>query len=178
MKEPWELYPAIWKSKAAFFAYLRGGLRLMWSRYPAKLEWKKGQLFPPPSGYTGRAKKLGTCHYCKSDFPGSNLEVDHIEQAGQCNSWESAGTFLKRLLDANDNWVLACKPCHKIKSFAERTGASFEEALIEKNVIAFMKKSKDEVVAFCKKNGYSESTLRNATQRRQAVSEILSKESK
>lgn len=172
MKEPWELYPDIWKSKATFFAYLRGGLRLMWSRYPAKLAWKKGQLFTPPKGYTGRAKKLGTCHYCKSNFPGSNLEVDHIEQAGQCNSWETASVFMQRLLDVNNNWVLACKPCHKVKSFAERNGQSFDEALLEKEVIAFMKQPKEEVVAFCIRNGYNLPALRNAEQRRKAVHSI------
>lgn len=176
-KEPWELHPELWKTKAAFFAYLRGGLRLIWSRYPAKLAWKKDQLFPPPASYSGRAKKLGTCYYCKESFPGSNLEVDHVSQAGQCTSWETSADFLKKLLDCNDNWVLACKPCHKIKSYAERTGMDFQRALVEKSVIAWLKKPVAEVLAFCTKRGYSKDALRNAEQRRKALTEILSKES-
>lgn len=172
MKEPWETYPEIWKTQASFFTYLRGAIRLIWSRYPAKLAWKQKQLSDPPPEYTGRAKKLGTCHYCQAKFPGSRLEVDHVSQAGQCNSWETAFQFLRKLLDANNNWVLACKPCHKVKSFAERNGQNFEEALLEKEVIAFMKRPKEEVVAFCIRNGYSSPALRNAEQRRKAVHAI------
>lgn len=175
MKEPWEAHPEIWKTQASFFTYLRGGLRLIWSRYPAKLAWKKAQMSDPPRGYTGRAKKLGLCHYCNGIFPASNLEVDHVLQAGTCNSWDTAANFLKRLLDTNDNWVLACKPCHKVKSFAERSGKSFEDALIEKRVITFSKLPIPEVVAFCKKNGYNDPVLKNAEQRRKALTEIMSR---
>lgn len=175
-KEPWEQHPEIWKSKSAFFVYLRGGLRLLWSRYPAKLAWKKDKLVDPPEGYTGRAKKLGKCHYCTEMFPASKLEVDHLEQAGQCNSWETAFQFLRKLLDVNDNWVLACKDCHKIKSHAERIGKSFKEAMLEKKVIAFMKRPKNEVIDFCVQHGYNLPALSNSKQRRVAVTSILTKE--
>lgn len=175
-KEPWELYPAIWKSRAAFFTYLRGQIRLTWSRFPAKQEWKKAQLVDPPAGYTGRAKKLGKCNYCGEMFAASSLEVDHVEQAGECNSWATAAQFLQRLLDCNDNWCLACKPCHKIKSFAERLGVTFEEARLQKRVIEMMKKDKDAIVAFCVKNGYNERSLTNAAKRKLAVESILRKE--
>lgn len=176
-KEPWELYPGIWKSKAAFFAYLRGGLRLIWSRFPPKLEWKKGQMSPtPPAGYKGRGKTFGKCHYCSDIFTASSLEVDHVHQAGTCNSWDTAQEFLHNLLDCNDNWVLACKPCHKVKSYAERMGTSFETALVEKRVIDIMKKGKQEVLDFCQSRGYNSVTLTNDAKRRAAVAEILSKE--
>lgn len=175
-REPWELHPELWKTKASFFTYLRGGLRLIWSRYPAKLAWKKLQLTDPPPGYSGRAKKLGRCHYCNNSFAASSLEVDHVSQAGQCTGWDTAAEFLHKLLDCNDNWVLACKPCHKIKSLAERKNVGFEEAMIEKKVIAFVKRPVDEVVAFCIKNGYTKAMLRNAASRRQAVCAIYSKE--
>lgn len=174
-QEPWELYPSIWKSKASFFTYLRGQLRLTWSRYPAKLQWKSKQLVLPPKGYTGRAKKLGKCSYCEQMFAASSLEVDHKAQAGTCNSWESAQTFFHNLLNCNDNWCLACKPCHKVKSLAERNGTSFEEARLEKQVIEFIKQPTKTVVEFCVKNGYNERSLTNATKRRTAVTEILNR---
>lgn len=171
--EPWELYPAIWKSKAAFFTYLRGQIRLTWSRFPAKLKWKAAQMVNPPKGYTGRAKKLGKCSYCNKMLPASSIEVDHIEQAGECNSWETAARFLRNLLDCNDNWCLACKPCHKIKSYAERMGIGLEEARLQKRVIEIMKKDKCEVLAFCQRNGYNSSSLSNETKRKVAVETIL-----
>lgn len=175
MKEPWEQYPGIWKSKTAFFTYLRGQIRLTWSRFPAKLKWKAAQMVKPPAGYTGRAKSLGKCAYCGEMFAASTLEVDHIDQAGECNSWETAAQFLRRLLDCNDNWCLACKPCHKIKSFAERAGVSFEEARLQKLVIEKMK-DKETVMNFLLKRGYSSQQLSNEGKRRTCLETELRKE--
>lgn len=172
-QEPWELYPTLWKSQAAFFTYLRGQIRLTWSRFPAKLKWKSAQMVSPPKDYTGRAKKLGKCNYCGLFHAASSLEVDHIEQAGVCNSWETAAQFLRRLLDCNENWCLACKPCHKIKSYAEKEGISFEEARLQKRVIEFCKQPTTKVVEFCLQNGYNERSLTNAEKRRNAVEAIL-----
>jgi len=134
-------------------------------------------MVTPPPGYTGRAKKLGTCTYCGESFAASTLEVDHKDQAGECNSWETAAQFMRKLLDCNDNWCLACKPCHKIKSFAERQGISFEEARLEKRAIEFMKQPKQVIVEFCIKNGYNRHSLTNADKRREAVTEILKRSS-
>jgi 5-methylcytosine-specific restriction endonuclease McrA len=175
-KEPYELYPTIWKNSSSFFTYLRGAIRSIWSRFPAKLEWKKQQLVDPPKGYTGRAKKLGECHYCKEMFPASRLEVDHVEMAGKCNSWETANEFLYKLLDCNDNWVLACKPCHKCKSLAERKGISFEEALLQKRVIEICKKPKQEILAFLQERGYTGDQISNAAKRRKCVEDELRKQ--
>lgn len=172
-KEPWEVYPEIWKNKSAFFTYLRGGIRQIWSRYPGKLAWKKSVLVDPPSTYLGRAKKLGQCHYCNEFFSASSTEVDHVEQAGSCNSWDTAAEFLHALLDCDSNWVLACKPCHKIKSYAERQGIPFEEAMTAKRVIEFMKYDTKDLLVFCKRYGYNADTLGNATKRKAALTAIF-----
>lgn len=175
-KEPWQLYPSIWKNETAFFTYLRGQLRLIWSRYPPKLDFKKAQMVAPPAGYTGRAKKLGKCHYCGEFHAASNLEVDHVHQAGKCNSWQTAYEFLHKLLDANGNWVLACKPCHKVKSYAERMNISFEKAWAAKRAIEFLKNEKKKVVDFCVAHGYNVSSLNTVAKRREAVEAIYLKE--
>jgi hypothetical protein len=173
-KEPWELYPTIWKTKAAFFTYLRGHLRLLWSRYPAKLKWKQSKLVTPPLGYTGRAKKLGQCHYCGEWHAASMLEVDHVHAAGQCNSWETAQQFLRNLLDCNDNWVLADKVCHKIKSYSEAHDLTFEQARTAKTVIDLMKPAnKQKMLDLLSKNAYN---CKNSAERKKALIEILTKE--
>lgn len=148
---------------------------MIWSRYPAKLVWKQKQLVAPPPGYTGRAKKLGQCSYCKEFFAASSLEVDHKSQAGSLNSWESVTTFVQKLLDTNENWVLACKPCHKIKSYAERTSKDFHEALAEKQAIAFLKRDRSEVLAYLQGFGYNANSLKNNQQRRKALVEVFSR---
>lgn len=171
--EPWEKYPTIWKNKTAFFTYLRGHLRLLWSRYPAKLKWKQAQMVKPPKGYTGRAKTLGKCHYCSEMFAASHLEVDHVLQAGTCNSWETSTEFLYKLLDCNDNWVLACKPCHKIKSYSEKQGISFEEAQMEKKIIEFCKQPKQIVLDFLAEHQYNGGSVSSAPKRRKLVEQIF-----
>lgn len=174
-KQPWELYPHIWKNETAFFTYLRGHLRLLWSRYPAKNDWKESQMVKPPKGYTGRAKSLGKCYYCNEMFAKSHLEVDHVQQAGTCNSWETAQIFLYKLLDCNDNWVLACKPCHKIKSYAERHDMAFDEAMLEKQIIEFCKKPKQKVLDFLAEHQYTGISVSSAAKRRKLV-ELIFKE--
>ena len=171
--EPWEKHPDLWKNQTAFFTYLRGHLRLLWSRYPAKNKWKDAQMVKPPKGYTGRAKSMGKCYYCSEMFAKSHLEVDHVQQAGTCNSWETATEFLYKLLDCNDNWVLACKPCHKVKSLAEKRGISFEEASLEKRIIEICKKPKQEVLDFLSQHQYNGSSVSTAAKRRVLVEKIL-----
>lgn len=173
MKEPWELYPEIWKTEASFFTYLRGHLRQIWSRYPAKLKWKGEQAIKPPLEYTGRAKKLCKCYYCQELFPISSTEVDHSEMAGQCNSWETAYQFLYKLLDCKTEWRITCKPCHKIKSYAERTGLSFEDARAAKAAIEFVKKDKKLVLAFLEANGYNGDSVSSAPKRKKLVDKLF-----
>lgn len=176
--EPWEAYPSLWKNQTAFFTYLRGAIRRIWSTYAPKLKFKQSQLVTPPKGYTGRAKKLGKCHYCSQMFAASNLEVDHVQQAGTCNSWETAYQFMYNLLDCNNNWVLACKPCHKVKSYAERSGLDFKEAMAEKEAIAFIKShNTKQQLDFIKQSLYNVGPTNNAKQRRAALVEIFKKES-
>jgi len=175
LKAPWELYPEIWCNQSAFFTYLRGNLRKIWSLYPAKLKWKASKLVNPPADYAGRAKKLGQCEYCLQMFAASHLEVDHKDMAGQCNSWETASEFLYKLLDCNDNWKLTCKPCHKIKSNAERKGLSFEDSAIDKEVIRICKEEKlEDVIDFIESYNYNgDYKTNNASNRRKAVEDIL-----
>lgn len=174
-KEPWEVYD-IWKSKQAYFTWLRGQIRKIWNFYPAKLKWKQSKLVTPPKGYTGRAKKLGECHYCKEMFAASHLEVDHVEMAGKCNSWETSAEFLYKLLDCNDNWVLSCKPCHKIKSLSERNNISFEQAALDKRVIEFGKLPKEKQLAFLQEHNYTGDIVSNAAKRKVLINEIFLKE--
>lgn len=174
-RQPWQAHPAIWPTESSFFVWLRGQIRRIWSTYPPKIVFKNSLLMPPPPDYRGRAKKLGECHYCGQHFPGSSLEVDHVQQVGNCTSWAAAKQYLETALECNNNWTLACRPCHKIKSYAERQGLSFQQAAAEKKAIEWMKKPVKEVLAFCAEHGYNAKLLTNAAKRREALSEIFKK---
>jgi hypothetical protein len=172
-KEPWEAYPTIWKTKAAFFTYLRGHLRQIWSRYPAKLTWKKAQGVKPPADYTGRAKTLCKCFYCGEFFPISSTEVDHVKMAGSCNDWDTAKEFLHNLLDCSGEWRITCKPCHKVITYAERMGVTFEESVAMKKAIEFMKEDKQVVLDFLASHGYNGPSVSTAAKRKKLVEQLF-----
>lgn len=141
--KPWEEYPEFWKTEAAFWSYLRGALRRgIWEKSPIKLDFKNKACHKPPEGYTGRAKSGVICPLI-SEFVGkSKTEVDHILGNKPLTSFEDILPFILHLVPPKGSLQLVDKEAHKIKSYAERRGISFEEARIEKQVIAWLKENK------------------------------------
>lgn len=132
----------IWKTKAEFFKYIRGTLRMGWKRYPLKIEYRNSMVVPnfEGSGVTNpRVKKVGMCEICQNWFPQSALETDHIKPCGTIRDWETAGTFLHNMFCDKDNLRLLCQICHGQITYAERMGMSMEDAIIEKQCVAFGK---------------------------------------
>lgn len=170
----WELYPHIWKTKAAFFAWLRGALRrALWERYPVKLYYKNKATHNPPMSYTGRAKKLGKCSLSGEVLPKSQLEVDHKTGHVSLTDWTDLEPFIHHLLCTEHEMQLVSKEAHKIKSYAERMGISYEEAAIEKQVIAFSKLSVDEQKKELLEHGYTE--INNASDRKRSYRRLLAR---
>lgn len=143
---PWEDPNSIWKTKAQYFTWLRGSLRKLWSDYPLRREWKKTELRPVTKQeraggkFHPSTKNVGQCVFCKQWFPGSKLQVDHITSSDGCHSYETASTFLWHCCGlTSDMFQLACVPCHKIETFREAQGISFEQARTVKQAIAIQK---------------------------------------
>lgn len=139
-KKLWELYPDIWPTKASFFTFLRGSLRrALWEKYPVKLQFKNEQCKPPPVGYTGRAKSGANCSLTGIWEGKSKLEVDHIKGNVSLQEWDDVLPFIQHLCASKDNLQLVTKEAHKIKSYADRHGITFEEASIIKEAIQICK---------------------------------------
>ena len=142
MVKLWELYPDIWKTKSSFFTWLRGNIRrAFWEKYPVKFQFKDERCTPPPEDYTGRAKSGAICALTGDWFAKSHLEVDHVEGNVSLNEWEDVLPFIEHMLTTKDNMQLVSKEAHKAKSYAEKQGISFEDAVVEKKAIAHMKKN-------------------------------------
>lgn len=140
-QEPWEYYPEVWPTKAYFFSWLRGGLRrAIWEKYPPKIIFKKSQLTKPPEGYTGKAKSGAVCALTGVWTGNSKLQVDHIEGEASFRDWCDIESFVRHLCTNNENMQLVEIEAHKIKSYAERQGISFEDAMFEKKYILPFKK--------------------------------------
>jgi len=71
-----------------------------------------------------------------------------------------------------DKLQVLCHTCHDSKSLQSKLGCTFDEALLEKRVIAQLKK-KAETLDILKKNGYSGVEVSNETKRRNLLRQIL-----
>lgn len=146
-KEPWEQCPDVWKTKAQFFQWMRGQMRRAWSRHPVKVAYMAQHRKRVPLGRITTKNPQGLvwgcqCEHCKQEFKQTECEVDHIDAAGSFKGWEDFEAWMHKLMHINfDSIRIVCKECHRIISYAERTGMTFEEAKLEKKVIAFTKLS-------------------------------------
>lgn len=137
-------YPHIFKNKTAFYTYVRGGLRRsVWNRHPVKIEFikqnRKRIKNPNPRGKTDSVFGA-TCALCNNDYPLSNIEVDHISGDVSLLCFDDLSNFLFHLsVVTSDDLQLVCKPCHKIKSYADKQQIGFSEAKIIKQAIEIEK---------------------------------------
>jgi len=148
IKEPWKEWPDIWSSKAKFMSYLRGGIRrAIWNRSPIKhsvIHKKRKRVL---NGKTGNMVWGGTCYICKQDFVASQLQVDHIKGEHSLKELSDIQSFVEAMTClSEDDLDTICEVCHQFKSHAERKRLSFEEAVIDKKAIEFMKKPVKDVV--------------------------------
>jgi hypothetical protein len=173
--EPWKWYPHLFPTEAKFWTWLRGGLRRgLWEKSPIKLDFKNKSCSKPPEDYTGRAKSGQYC-YLTGEWEGkSKLEVDHIEGNVSLTSVEDILKFVLHLIPPPDNMALVKKEAHKIKSYAERMGITFEEAVAEKKAIQLQKQKTDR--KWLEHRGVIPES--NATKRRKQIVEWLLNEEK
>ena len=178
MINPWETPEGkvVWKTEAQYWQWLRGALRRLWSDYPLRKVWKQSQLRPVTKEereaklYHSSTKNVGQCSFCKEWMAGSKLECDHLVESDGCTSKETAESFLWHCggLTAKD-FRLACKPCHKTQSYSQRSGLSFEDSLIEKQVIAICKAKEDKSWLLSK--GVTPAS--NSAKRKQQIREVM-----
>tara|TARA_R110000772_G_scaffold145332_1_gene255166 strand:+ start:960 stop:1547 length:588 start_codon:yes stop_codon:yes gene_type:complete len=146
---PWEQLPDVWETKAQYFQWLRGQMRKAWSRHPVKNAYKMSRRVRAAVGK--KTDKLSglpqivwalPCDQCAGTFPQNDVEVDHIIRAGSFREWAECEQWLMGLMQINfASLQLLCKPCHKVKSYAETHNLTFEDAQAEKAGIAFIKEN-------------------------------------
>lgn len=165
---PWEDYPEVWPTKAMFFSWLRGALRrYAWAKHPIKFKFKNEVCGPPPKGYTGKARSGAYCALTGVWTGKSQLEVDHKEGHASLNDWDDIEGFVMHLVRfRKEDLQLVSKEAHKVKSYAERMGISFDEAVLEKKVIAFTKQSPELQKAALRKLGATDESLSSAPKRK------------
>ena len=138
----------VWKTESAYMSWLRGGIRrYLWSKNPVKLEFiKQNRVKIPNPNPRGKVKEVwgGVCALTGNTYPIGDMEVDHKEGNHSLKTLDDLVPFVKGIVMITlDDLQLVSKEAHKIKSYAEKQGISFEEAKIEKEVIELIKQKKD-----------------------------------
>ena len=147
-KKLWEIYPHIWSSESAYMSWLRGGLRrYLWSKNPVKLEFiKQNRIKIPNPNPKGKVKEVwgGVCALTGETHVIGDMEVDHISGNHSLKTLDDLVPFVKGIVMVTlEDLQLVSKEAHKIKSYAEKQGISFEEARAEKFALQLIKEKKD-----------------------------------
>ena len=141
MSNPWDVPGVPWKTESAFYGWVRGQLRKGWSRHPVKNLLIQNNRFKKDNG-KGRKTWHLECSICKEDTPQTKIQIDHIHPAGSLKTTEDIGKFVERLYFVTFDTIRpVCIPCHEVLTFAERKGITFDEAVVEKQVVDIMKKN-------------------------------------
>lgn len=138
------------------------------------MQFKNEGCSKPPEDYKGRAKSGAYCELTGEWTGKSLLEVDHKIGNVKFTDWEDVLPFILHLCCDKNEMALVNKEAHKIKSYAERMGISFEDAVIQKEIISICKAKKD--VAWLKERGIIPAG--NAKKRREQIQEEMKRESK
>ena len=176
-KKMWELYPEHWKSESAYMSWIRGGLRrYLWSKNPVKLDFiKENRIKIPNPNPRGKVKEVwgGVCALTGETFVIGGMEVDHKQGNHSLKTMDDLVPFFEGIVMVKkEDLQLVSKEAHKIKSYSEKEGVSFEQALAEKKAIKLIKDKVDKQFLI-DHNVTPESTQ---ARRRQQIVEVLMKE--
>jgi len=152
MKNPWESYPDIWKTQSAFMCWCRGGIRRsLWNKSPIKINFIKKhriRIANPKKTKRSPAEVWGAkCELCSKFFVLKEIQVDHKVGNHSLIEISDIQSFIESIVMVEENDLqLICKGCHKIKTYSERMGISFEKAEKEKKIIAYTKLKVDKQI--------------------------------
>lgn len=161
-------------TESQYLAWIRSALRSKWLRWPPRAEALRAAQ-TPYVGDNARRKYSYQCAICKrADLSQKDCQVDHFPRdAGSILSVDDIGQFVNRLYCELDNLRVVCVDCHSVHTLAQKKGITFDQAVLEKKVIEYMKRPTAEVVAFLESH---EMITTNAVQRKAALTEIFNKE--
>lgn len=151
-----------------FYVWLRSGLRKLSRRWPPVYD-ALAAAKEPYIGDNKRRQWSYRCAVCLNLFDSKSVAVDHKTPAGVLACKEDVAGFVERLFCEASGLQVLCHDCHDLKTHMEKTGLSFADAKIDKQVIALMK-DKKKALAILTQHGYN---CKNDVQRREALTKIL-----
>lgn len=160
-------------TEAQYLSWIRSALRsksLRWKPRGEALKLARRKY----KGINKLQKWEYQCAICKEWWLAKECDVDHFpKDAGSILKIEDVGEFCNNLFCEVDNLRVLDKKCHKIYTLSQKSGLSFEEATVEKEVIDIIKNNSiQDILDFIQDYEYS-GNYSNAKDRREAVKFIL-----
>lgn len=106
-------------TEAAFWSFIRSALRQK-SRWWKPITQAKIDARRAYKGSNKRQKYEYQCNKCKKWYPDKQINVDHIQPAGELNTANDLPGFVERLFCETDNLQVLCTTCHDKKTKAEK----------------------------------------------------------
>lgn len=163
---------------------VRSAIRQAWMKSDVKLAYLYMSTIPDMDDST-RTKWKVRCEICQEFFNVDAVECDHIKGGYKFTEVDEFGSYFRNILMVGfDGLQLLCKDnpkighvgCHSVKTLQESLGITFEEARLEKSVIAITKLKASEQDKWLAEHGVT-GIAKNAKSRRDAIREVLKNES-
>lgn len=149
--------PEVYPTHEKYVEALRACVRKAWQFHPMKRLYRESKSKriknPRPNPRRGFEFVKGyTCEICGRDFVEKDVEVDHKVGNNKFTHISDFNKYANSILHVapEDLQILCAYPdtdvrsrerhsCHKVKSYAESSGLTFDEALVMKKVISIEK---------------------------------------
>ena len=99
-------------TEAAFWGFLRSGLRQMSRRWPPLVRQALIAVRRKSQSTNKRLRWEFQCGHCGSWNPRTQVEVDHRIPCGTLKAYSDVETFTRRLFCEPDGLRVLCKRCH------------------------------------------------------------------
>lgn len=151
---------------------VRSAIRKSWMRSPTKLAFLYMNTVPDMDDTT-RTKWKIQCQCCKKWFKIDQVECDHISGHNTFTKSSDFQSYFDSILMVGfDGLQILCSAdCHPCKTLSEKLGISFEEAVVEREVIKICKLKAAQQDAWLKEHGVI--VAKNPKSRRDAIREVL-----
>lgn len=153
---------------------VRSAIRSAWMKSDVKLAYLYSKTIPDMDDST-RTKWLVRCEICGKLFKLTDVQIDHkLGNHSFTKVRDFENYFNNILMVGFDDLQILCEDDHLSKTLSEKLGITFEQAVLEREVIKLCKMKAAEIDAWLKDHDVV--CAKNPTARRNAIREVLKNE--
>lgn len=150
---------------------VRSAIRSAWMKSDVKLAYLYSKTIPDMDETT-RTKWLVKCEICGKLFKLTDVQIDHkLGNHSFTKVSDFENYFNNILMVGFDDLQLLCEDDHLSKTLSEKLGITFQEAVLEREVIKLCKMKAAQIDKWLKERDVV--CAKNPTARRNAIREVL-----